>query len=185
MRVTGGLYGGRILKSPQDDTIRPTSDKVRLAVFNMLEARGLIDDAFVLDAFAGTGAMGLEAISRGCREVIFFEKAREALALTRHNIRTLDVEGQATLILRDVTKCGPRPETMPVGTIVFLDPPYRQNLVNPALEALLKNKWILGDAYIVAEVEEELDPATLKIRVDVYKHYGDTAIILGQPIVPE
>lgn len=185
MRVTGGLYGGRILKSPEDLAIRPTSDKVRLAIFNMLEARGLVDDAFVLDAFAGTGAMGLEALSRGAREVIFFEKERDALALTRTNIRSLDVEAQTTVILRDVTKCGPRPETMPVGTLVFLDPPYRQNLINPALEALVKNKWISADAFIVAEIEDELAPDTLHMRIETTKNYGDTVIVLGQPIVPE
>lgn len=185
MRITGGLYGGRLLKGPEDHSIRPTSDKVRLAIFNMLEARGLVDDALVLDAFAGTGAMGLEALSRGAQEVIFFEKAREALTITRNNIRTLDVEAQTTVILRDVTKCGPRPETIPIGTLVFLDPPYRQALVNSAISALLKNNWISTESVIVAEVEHDLNPQTLWVRADTIKVYGDTQIVMGYASLPE
>ena len=93
MRIVSGLYGGRKIQAPKGRMVRPTTDKVRGAVFNMLQSRGLVDDAVVLDAFCGTGGMGLEALSRGAHSCTFVDSARDSLVCVKENISSLGAEG--------------------------------------------------------------------------------------------
>ena len=109
MRITGGEFSGRILEAPKGSDIRPTSDKVRLAVFNMLNSRGLVENAIVLDAFCGTGALGLEALSWGAAHAVFIDKNRTSLDLCKRNCAALKITDRADHILKDASKPGPLP----------------------------------------------------------------------------
>lgn len=183
MRVTGGEYRGRILEAPKGNDVRPTSDKVRLAIFNMLNSRGLIDDAVVLDAFCGTGALGIEAISWGASEAVFVDKARSSLDLARRNCATLGIEA-AHFILKDSSKIGPKPDSVPEANLIFLDPPYRKDLVRLSLETLHQNGWLSQTGHsILVECERQLDPGAITqagYDILVTKDYGDTRVLLAQ-----
>src|SRR3954471_21517289 len=157
MRITGGAFRGRALVSPADGRVRPTSDKVRQAVFNMLAhndfGRGFsLEDLRVADLFAGTGAMGLEAMSHGARYCLFVEDAAASRALIRQNVEALQLTGTTKIWRRDATLLGP----MPAGSggpfdLVSLDPPYRKELVSAALVSLAVGNWLASDALLVAE----------------------------------
>ena len=108
MRIAGGQWRSRTVKVPKTGT-RPTSDKVRQAIFNMLHSRGAVDDAIVLDAFCGSGALGLEALSHGAASCLFWDKSPQAVRTTKENIADLDA-AMAACMLQDATKIGPRPE---------------------------------------------------------------------------
>jgi 16S rRNA (guanine966-N2)-methyltransferase len=160
MRITGGTRRGRILTGPDDDTVRPTSDKARLAIFNMLEARGAVRDAVVLDVFCGTGALGIEAISRGAARAVLMDSSTTSVALALKNVRDAAFDGQMVVLSRDATNPGAPPTGVPPATLVFLDPPYGQGLVLPTLQSLYQNGWIAGqDAFIVIETEREFAPS--------------------------
>jgi len=151
MRIVSGLYGGRRLETPQGHDIRPTSDKVRGSVFNILRGRGVLDGASVMDVFCGTGALGLEALSNGAAHCIFVDQDRRSLDLARRNVAALGVE-HCDFILADVVRLGMcRGE--PSG-LVFMDPPYGQGLVGPALAALHDGGWLSDGAMLVIEVEK-------------------------------
>lgn len=184
MRITGGEFGGRILEAPKGRDIRPTSDKVRLAVFNMLNSRGLVDDAVVLDAFCGTGALGIEALSWGASHAIFIDKNKKSLDLCKKNCQTLGLKDTVTHILKDSSKLAPRPADLLAADLVFLDPPYRQDLVLQTLQSLSANGWLRQTGHsILVESERQLDPALLTqegYEVSVTKDYGDTRILLAQ-----
>lgn len=178
MRITGGTHGGRILKSPKDSAIRPTSDKVRLAIFNMLNARGLVQDSIVLDAFCGTGALGLEALSQGALCCTFMDKNRGSLDLTLDNFAALKMDAQHYFVLKDATKPFSKPYEISSATLVFLDPPYNQGLVAQSLIALDENGWIADEAYILAESEKNLEAAIIGFEVLMLRDYGDTRVTL-------
>lgn len=181
MRITGGLYGGRVLEPPKDSRIRPTSDKVRQAVFNILHSRGAVDGAAVLDGFCGTGALGLEALSRGAASCVFFDNNRTSLDLCKKNHAALGVAAPCTFVLRDCTKPQARPDDLPAAGLVFLDPPYHQDLVPQALAALSFGGWIAADALVLIETEKRYDPAALAAHgfaADLVRDYGDTRIAL-------
>ena len=154
IRIIGGAWKGRRLQAPPGAETRPTSDRVRQALFDMLwhapwAGRAAIERAVVLDAFAGTGALGLEALSRGAMSATFFERDRDALAALRRN---LAIAGEAARVLAaDALK--PPPGTP--CTLIFLDPPYRQNLVAPAITALGRAGWLAPDALLVAEIARD------------------------------
>jgi 16S rRNA (guanine966-N2)-methyltransferase len=147
------------------DAVRPTSDRARVALFNILShgsfaASGLpFADRPVLDAFAGTGAFGLEALSRGASTAAFIENGREALTVLRRNIAALGEEDRAHVVGGDAT----RPPRAPFAcTLAFLDPPYRSGLAGPALTALAADGWLAPDALAVVEIaaaEEFPSPA--------------------------
>lgn len=154
MRIVAGRWRGRTLTAPTGEATRPTADRVRQALFDMLmhapwAGPETIRDATVLDVFAGTGAMGLEALSRGARHATFIENAATALACLRANIRACQAADISTVIPADALKLRPS-TTLPAG-LVFLDPPYRQGLVPLALAALKASGLIAPDALIVAE----------------------------------
>jgi len=178
MRITGGTHRGRILQSPKDRSIRPTSDKVRLAVFNILNARGLVQDSVVLDAFCGTGALGLEALSQGALCCTFMDKNRQSLNLTRSNFAALKMDVKHSFVLKDATKAGERPHDVMPATLVFLDPPYNQGLVAQSLSGLIQNGWIEQTAHILIESEKNLDAAIMGFEVLMARDYGDTKVSL-------
>ena len=152
MRIVSGRFRGKALLSPADDSIRPTSDRAREAIFNILASRiGVhLDGLKVLDLFAGTGALGLEALSRGAAGVVFVDTGAEARGLIRDHIDAFGVGGVAKLLRRDATALGPAGTLGPFD-LVFLDPPYGQGLGEKALVSLRDGAWLAADATIVLE----------------------------------
>ncbi len=180
MRIVSGIYGGRRLIVPKGRDIRPTSDKVRGAVFNMLRSRGAVEGAQVLDVFCGTGALGLEAISQGAAFCTFIDKNRDSLNLAKQNVTTLGAENESHFILKDAAKLGQRPEDIVPAALAFLDPPYKMNLVVPALAALHGGGWLAKGALLVIEAEKGFNepfPPSFKI-VDT-RSYGETQVMLA------
>ncbi len=155
MRIVGGLWRGRRLVAPAGAGTRPTSDRARQALFDMLmhapwAGRSMIEDAHVLDAFAGTGALGLEALSRGAARATFFEPDRAALRALRANVAACGAE--ACCAVREGDALLPPRAAPDAGCgLVFLDPPYGLGLVPQALAALAAKGWIAADALVVAE----------------------------------
>ncbi|MEO0390120.1 MAG: 16S rRNA (guanine(966)-N(2))-methyltransferase RsmD, partial [Pseudomonadota bacterium] len=151
MRIIAGTWRGVSLtpvgKGDAGAALRPTSDRVRESLFSMLTARGVIDGARVLDLFAGTGALGLEAVSRGASDAVLVENGRTGQRLITQNIRKLRAEGHVKLLRQDATRLGAWPG--PLFDLVFLDPPYGRGLGNRALEAA--RDWCAPGATIVFE----------------------------------
>ena len=153
MRIVSGSLKGRALATPQHDGLRPTSDRVREAVFNII-AHGSdyppIEGARVIDLFAGTGALGLEALSRGARHCLFVETQTDARALIRRNVEAFGLTGVTRLFRRDATDLGPAGNMEPFD-IAFLDPPYGKGLGDVALSALTEGGWLRSGALVVVE----------------------------------
>jgi RNA methyltransferase, RsmD family len=152
VRVVGGRFRGRTLAMPSNDAIRPTSDRVREAVFNIL-AHGIgfqLAGQRVMDLFAGTGALGIEALSRGAAYCLFVEEDPEARALIRQNIESLQLMGATRIFRRDATDLGPAGNMAPFA-LAFLDPPYEKALGEKALASLREGRWLAPDAIIVLE----------------------------------
>ncbi len=155
MRITGGDLRGRALKEPPDNRVRPTSDKVRQAIFNILahgDFTASLEGAKIIDLFAGTGALGLEAISRGAAYALFVDESADSRALIRENVEALALTGVTKIWRRDATDLGP----LGAGaggpfTIAFLDAPYRKDLTARALASLRQGGWLAADALAVAE----------------------------------
>lgn len=181
MRIVGGRWRGRRLASvgrgDEKGALRPTTDRVRESIFNLLlNAHGdPVTGARVLDAFAGTGAMGLEALSRGAASATFLERGRPALKLLDENRRLLGAEAETRVVARDATRPGP-------GTphdLVFLDPPYGRGLGERAVDALVREGWIAPGAFVVWE--EAAPPALPEGWEPVdQRRYGDTVITLAR-----
>lgn len=152
MRVVGGRLRGRTLVGPKSQAIRPTADRLRESLFNILNHvyGEPSSGARVLDLFAGTGALGIEAASRGAAFVLFVDDGAEARALLRENVATLGLGGVSKIFRRDATSLGPAHPIEPFG-LVFLDPPYGQNLAAAALAAAQSGGWLSPDALIVVE----------------------------------
>jgi 16S rRNA (guanine966-N2)-methyltransferase len=181
MRIVGGRHRGRRLLAPPGDIVRPTSDRAREALFNILShgrfaAEGIpFAGAVVLDAFAGTGALGLEALSRGAAEAVFIERDREALVILRKNVEALGEGARAHIVPGDATQ--------PLGAgsscaLAFLDPPYHSGLAAPALGALAARGWLAPDALAVVETaaREELAPPAGFILLDE-RIYGAARLV--------
>jgi len=152
MRVVGGRLRSRPLAGPKSDAVRPTSDRLREALFNVLaHAYGdPITGARVLDLFAGAGALGIEALSRGAAHVLFVDDGVEARALLRANVETLGLGGLTRIFRRDATKLGPAHPLEPFD-LVFLDPPYGKGLAEKALMSARDGGWLKPHALIVVE----------------------------------
>lgn len=158
MRITGGTLRGRTLAAPRDERVRPTSDKVRQAVFNILMHNDFgtgfaLEGARAADVFAGTGALGIEAISHGASFCLFVDDSAESRALIRENVEAFGLTGVSKIWRRDATDLGP----MNTGAggpfdLVFLDPPYRKGLVERALVSLRDGGWLAPNAILVAEM---------------------------------
>lgn len=154
MRIIAGRHRGRALAAPPGTSVRPTSDRAREALFDILAHGRFSDgpaylDAQVLDAFAGTGAFGLEALSRGARYVTFLEKDRDARAALAENVKKLGETAHCGVLAADALK--PPRGTGPCN-LVFLDPPYHEDLAAPALTALAAAGWIADGALVVVEI---------------------------------
>lgn len=153
MRIVGGDFRGKPLSAPEGrDTVRPTSDRARESIFNILMHNhfGTLDGVRVLDVFAGTGALGLEALSRGAAQVVFLERGGPALAALKANIAALKVERRTTLILGDAT-APPVAGKNSGAELVFLDPPYDAPVLVPALQGLARQGWLAEGAVLVCE----------------------------------
>ncbi len=151
MRIVGGRFRGRALRTPSSDATRPTSDRLRETLFDVLLHRygDPVPGARVIDLFAGTGALGLEALSRGAAHALFVEEGAEARALIRDNVEALGVAGLCRVFRRDARRLGD--VAAAPFDLAFLDPPYGQGLGEAALAALLQGRWLAPDALCVLE----------------------------------
>ncbi len=175
MRISGGIWRNRTLKVPDQGT-RPTSDKVRQAIFNMLNARGAVVDAVVCDAFCGSGALGLEALSQGAQSATLWDKSPQAIRVTKDNAETLDASAYIKNV--NVTALAARPDTHPRFTLVFIDPPYDRGLIPQAIERLRSGDWVEDDALFVLEMAEHETPDLQGLVLEQEKIYGDTKVWL-------
>ncbi len=181
MRIVSGRFKGRTLRAPGDAALRPTSDKVRQAIFNILEHAGFaagfsLEGARVVDLFAGTGALGLEALSRGAKYCLFIEDAAESRAIIRENVEALGLTGASKIWRRDATNLGAL-DTLAPFDLAFLDPPYRKGLLAPALTGLASGGWLNANALVIAEAaEDETMPVVDGFDVLDDRIYGDTRI---------
>jgi 16S rRNA (guanine966-N2)-methyltransferase len=184
MRIVGGRLRGRALAVPSSQTIRPTAERLREALFNILVHRhgDPVTGARVLDLFAGTGALGLEALSRGADFALFIDDAASARALIRENVAALGLGGVSRVFRRDAARLGEAQRLAPFS-LLFLDPPYGRGLAENALASARAGGWIATDALIVVEEAakaafvaptglEELDRRT----------YDDTELIFMRAI---
>ncbi len=183
MRIVGGTLRGRALASPKHEGVRPTSDRVRESVFNIL-THGISDftleGAKVLDLFAGTGALGLEALSRGGGTCLFVEEDADSRALIRRNIEAFGLTGVTRVFRRDATSLGPAGKHAGF-TLAFLDPPYGKGLAERALASAAGGGWLADGAVIV--IEERSDavialPAGFE-QID-RRTYGDTQVVFAR-----
>ncbi len=179
MRIIAGTHRGTALasvgKGDAGAHLRPTSDRVRESLFSMLTHRDVLDGARVLDLFAGTGALGLEALSRGAVEALFVENGRVGQRLLAENIAKLRMEGRAKVMRNDATRLGAWP--MASFDLVFLDPPYGKGMGEKALLGALDGGWIAEEALIVWEENAPQQAPAGFARVDTRK-YGDTHVTL-------
>jgi 16S rRNA (guanine966-N2)-methyltransferase len=179
MRIIGGRLGGRTLAAPKSQAIRPTSDRLREALFNILvhSYGDPVSGARVLDLFAGTGALGIEALSRGAAFALFVDDGAEARALLRDNVTTLGLGGTARIFRRDATKLGPVQPLEPF-TLAFLDPPYGQGHGEKALAAARAGGWFTPDAVIVVEEAMKVNfTAPERFAETERRRYDDTEFI--------
>jgi 16S rRNA (guanine966-N2)-methyltransferase len=179
MRIVGGRFRGRTLTAPKSQAIRPTADRLRESLFNILShAYGdPIGGARVLDLFAGTGALGLEALSRGAAFVLFVDDGAEARALLRANVDALGAGGATKVYRRNATQLGPIGPLAPFS-LVFLDPPYGKGLAEQALASARAGGWLVPGA--LAVVEEAADAkfsAPGGFEEIERRDYGDTQLI--------
>ena len=181
MRVIGGTRRGLKLAEVGDGDaaahLRPTSDRVREAIFNLLiNAHGNpVSGARVLDLFAGTGALGLEALSRGAAEVTFVDDGAKALALMRANIAKMRVEGETRVLRQDARRLPPNPASP--YDLVFLDPPYGKAMGEAALVSAIAGGWLAPGTVVVWEESAAPQPPAGLVQVDQRK-YGDTVVTL-------
>jgi 16S rRNA (guanine966-N2)-methyltransferase len=178
MRIVAGKFRGKALLSPTDGSIRPTSDRAREAMFNILASRiGVhLDGLKVLDLFAGTGALGLEALSRGAQSAVFVDTGAEARGLIRDHIEAFGAGGIAKLLRRDATALGAA-GTMGPFDLVFLDPPYGKGLGEQALASLRAGNWVARGATIVLEEAAEVELALPEgFALDDRREYGAAAV---------
>ena len=178
MRIVGGRLRGRGLTGPTSQAIRPTADRLRESLFNIL-AHGYGDpirDARVLDLFAGTGALGLEAISRGAAFTLFVDDGAEARALIRANVEALGLGGITRIFRRDATKLGPAHPVEPFS-LVFLDPPYGKGLAEQALISAREGGWLAPQALIVVEESSGAFQTPSGFEEIERRTYDDTELI--------
>jgi len=171
LRVSGGEARGRRLKAPKN--IRPTQGMVRQAIFNIVGPR--IEGAEVLDLFAGSGALGIEALSRGAARVTFVDQQPRGLAILRQNLDALGFKARAQVVRGDVVRwLEASPDAIKSATFVFLDPPYEDVVLDRALNVLDRE---VTEATVLAEHSRRQTLPTLsRLRVDRERRYGDTLV---------
>lgn len=158
MRVIGGRLRGRNIAGPSTQAIRPTQDRLRESLFNILmhAYENPMLDARVLDLYAGTGALGIEAVSRGAKFTLFVDNGSEARALLRDNVESLGLGGVTKVYRRDASDPGPAHPVEPFA-LVFIDPPYRMKLAEKSLVALSDGGWLVPDALVVVEEAKDAE----------------------------
>jgi 16S rRNA (guanine966-N2)-methyltransferase len=178
MRVVGGRLRGRPLSAPRSQAIRPTADRLRESVFNILihAYQDPIRDARVLDLFAGTGALGIEAISRGAAFALFVDDSAEARALLRDNIAGLGLGGTTRVFRRDATRLGDAHPVEPF-TLAFLDPPYGKALAQSALASAQAGGWLAPGALVVVEDLKAAFAAPPAFNELERRSYDDTEVV--------
>lgn len=181
MRIVAGAWRGRTLLAPAGSATRPTADRVRQALFDMLlhapwGGRDRVEDVRVLDGFAGTGALGLEALSRGAASATFMEQDRAALRALRSNVAACRAQDRAVVLAVDVLAA---PAGQPCG-LVFLDPPYGQGLVPLAMARLSAMGWLAADALVVAEIGRDEALAGLGPILAEREHGAAKVVILSR-----
>ena len=184
MRVVGGRLRGRNLAAPASREIRPTADRLRESLFNILvhAYENPVEDARVLDLFAGTGALGIEAISRGAGFALFVDNGAEARALLRNNVEALGLGGVTKVFRRDATNLGPAHPIEPFS-LVFLDPPYGKGLAEKALASLRDGGWLTKEALLVVEEAKAATLTTPEGFVELERRaYDDTEFVFLKPL---
>jgi 16S rRNA (guanine966-N2)-methyltransferase len=186
MRIVGGDFRGRPLQSPPGEQTRPTADRARQAVFNILEharwSEGL-EGRRVLDVFAGSGALGLEALSRGAAQALFIDKAEPALAVVRANVATLGVGARARLLKADATRLSKRLESEAPFDLALIDPPYGKGLGEMALASLRGEGWLAPDALVALERGAGEPPLTAPgFEVLDERRYGAARVWFLRPV---
>ena len=182
MRIIAGQFKGRTLATPSSQAVRPTSDRLRESMFNILMHAhdDAIEGARVLDLFAGTGALGIEALSRGAAHALFVDDSTEGRGLLRENIERLGLGGITKVFRRDATKMGPCHPHAPF-TLVFCDPPYRKGLGEKALASARAGGWMEPGALIVFEEAADVDVKLPDGFEELDRRtYGDTQIVMGR-----
>lgn len=172
MRIIAGKHRGRLLQPPADLSVRPTADKARQALFNMLQHRGAVTEAVVLDAFCGTGALALESLSQGATLALFMDQSPASLALAEANAALLKETSSCRFFLRNALDPGKRPHNVPAATLLFLDPPYKQTLALRALRSLQIGGWLAASCLAAVETEKDADlplpPGSLWLTEKIY-----------------
>jgi 16S rRNA (guanine966-N2)-methyltransferase len=182
MRIVGGAWRGRKLATPRSDAIRPTSDRLRESLFNVLTHayEDAVVGARVLDLFAGTGALGFEALSRGAAYALLVDEGAEARAVIRSTIEAFGAEGVTRLFRRDATRLGPVGAMAPFS-LVFCDPPYNRGLAPQALASAAGGAWLAPGALAVVEEAEGVQPAWPEGFTELERRvYGDTAVTVAR-----
>ena len=179
MRIVGGRLRGRPLAGPKSPAIRPTADRLRESLFNILTHAydDPVTGARVLDLFAGTGALGFEALSRGATFAQFVDDGAEARALQRQNVEALGVAAITRIFRRDATKLGPVHPVEPFS-LVFADPPYRKGLAEQALASAREGGWLTDDALIVVEEAAGAFKAPDRFEEIERRPYDDTEFVI-------
>lgn len=177
MRIVGGQFRGRSLAAPKSNLVRPTTDRTREALFNIIVHSWpqLLDGGRVLDLFAGTGALGLEAMSRGAGFGLFVDQSAEGRALLRTNIEALGLSGRAKIFRRDATDLGV-PGTMAPFDLVFADPPYGKGLGEKALAALVAGGWLAPGALVIVEEAASATFSAPGYELLDERQWGDTVV---------
>jgi len=179
MRIVGGRLRGRLLQAPASRAIRPTSERLRESIFDILIHRhaGVVEGARVVDLFAGSGALGIEALSRGAKFALFVDNGPEARALLRANVDAFALGGVTRIWRADATLLGKAPAGPPF-TLAFLDPPYEKGLAGPALAGLVEGCWLAPGALVVVEesAKAEIGAPTV-LRIVDERLYGETKVV--------
>ena len=182
MRVVGGRFRGRTLAGPKSDAIRPTSDRLRETIFNVL-AHGYgdpVEGARVIDLFAGTGAMGIEALSRGAAFCVFVDEGAQARGLIRENVEALGLGGATRLFRRDATRMGAAGQNPP-ASLVFCDPPYGRDLAPRALKSCADGGWLSPGAVVVLEEAQGAGVALPDSFEELERRdYGETKVLFAR-----
>jgi len=186
MRIVSGINRGKEIISPKGRNTRPTSDRIRESIFNILRhglknigiENNIINNATVLDCFAGTGALGLEALSQGAKDSVFVENNQEAFKICKENIFNLNEKEHSSLIKHDSLKYLKRPKSIEKRSLIFLDPPYGKDMGIKSLISFLENDWLYAEFISVLEMskkEPEKIPDIFNILDE--RTYGITTIV--------
>ena len=181
LRIIAGELGGRRIRTPRGDQVRPTADRVREALFSIVGAR--VVGARVLDAFAGTGALGLEALSRGAREVVFVESARPVLRLLRENVEALGMASRSVLVHADAVRALAEGRVEGAFGLILADPPYASPDAGRFVEAVASGTWLAPGGWLVLEgpAASPAPPGGTGLKHARTARYGDTSLDFYSP----